>query len=853
MAVIKCKMCGANIEMLSGATYGVCTYCGCTVTFPKISDEQRIAAYDRGNFFRRKGEFDKALMVYEQVVQEEPTDAEAHWCCVLCRYGIEYVQDANGLDWIPTCHRASFDSILEDIDYQYALEYSDGVTRKQYQKEAFRISEIQKRILMTSQNEEKYDVFICYKESDEQGERTQDSVLAQNIFSQLEKEGYRTFFSRITLEDKVGTEFEPYIFAALHSARIMLVIGTKPEYLNSAWVKNEWGRYLALMHQDDSKVLLPCYQDMSPYDLPEALSVLQSYDMSKIGFMQDLVHGINKILHKQQDESKGIRKETVVIQNNALNIEALLKRGFMELEDQNWQEADRFFEQVLNNDAENSDAYLGKFFAARQGNAFEQIIKNSQRENGQYQKKIETLTIKPEEEAERLIADSSIDLQPIHDWISNKLKEIPVSYSSSVGMAEMDLAVLEELRKDKTLSKAIRFGREDNRVNVELSGCKEKLLEQLNTARQAEKSQKEEVRKQYLQRYHAVRQAAEYKKICQECNVENLFFANSESKACQAKQEKKDIERSYQAESIDTLDVLYQNIQNMELSVFDKEAELSNLEEVRNKKSLLMDAKKKEQEKLGQELSQCREKKEPLIQRERELKKQIQQRKATAEAFESIANGVIAFLFFGSIGSGILAIMQIVSCLSPKYIHDIGMAEILMIPLFLILCIVLGFLGYKGHCKMEQMRNPEFLSKELRSVEMQLADIDENIKRLNEKQTMDVERYRKEEDSLEKPNCCLKLCTQEVVRYQPGCLLVYQELDRLNLKFEAFERKELIGAEQNRMLFCYEKREFYPITINNVEKKNGVYELDVTVTNQGLSIKLENFSDKDHFLLLREV
>ena len=35
---------------------------------------------------------------------------------------------------------------------------------------------------------------------------------------------------------------------------------------------------------------------MDPYDLPEEFSHLQAQDMSKLGFMQDLTHGIKKIL-----------------------------------------------------------------------------------------------------------------------------------------------------------------------------------------------------------------------------------------------------------------------------------------------------------------------------------------------------------------------------------------------------------------------------------------------------------------------------------------------------------------------------------------------------------------------------
>ena len=47
-----------------------------------------------------------------------------------------------------------------------------------------------------------------------------DSVIAQDVYDALTEKGYRVFFSRITLEDKLGTEYEPYIFAALNSAKV---------------------------------------------------------------------------------------------------------------------------------------------------------------------------------------------------------------------------------------------------------------------------------------------------------------------------------------------------------------------------------------------------------------------------------------------------------------------------------------------------------------------------------------------------------------------------------------------------------------------------------------------------------
>lgn len=360
MAIIKCKMCGGDITIAADKTFGTCEYCGSTMTLPKVDDDQRAAAFNRGNHFRRIGEFDKALAVYERIVAEDNTDAEAHWCCALCRFGIEYVEDPATYEYLPTCHRASFDSILEDVDYLAAVEYSDGITRRQYQKDAAKIAEVQRGILATSSKEEPFDVFICYKESDAEGNRTRDSLLAQEVYYQLTEQGYRVFFSRITLEDKVGAQYEPYIFAALNSAKVMVAIGTKEEHFNAVWVKNEWSRFLALMKKDRSKLLLPCYRDMDPYDMPEALSVLQSYDMGKIGFIQDLVRGIGKVLHTEPVQKV---KETVVVQSqqtSSTNTAALLKRAFMFLEDGEWDRADDFCEQVLNIDPECAEAYLVK-------------------------------------------------------------------------------------------------------------------------------------------------------------------------------------------------------------------------------------------------------------------------------------------------------------------------------------------------------------------------------------------------------------------------------------------------------------------------------------------------------------
>lgn len=365
--IYKCKMCGGNVELSEDRTFGICMFCGSAMTFPKLDDEQRANMFNRGNHFRRIGDFDSAVAVYEQLIMEDNTDAEAHWCCAISRFGIEYVEDPETYDWVPTCHRLSFDPFTKDVDYLAALEYSEGVTRKQYMRDAAKIRDVQNGILKTSQNEEPFDVFICYKETADNGERTEDSVLAQEVYKELTDRGYRVFFSRITLEDKVGTEFEPYIFAALNSAKVMIVIGTKREYLNAVWVRNEWSRYLAMIRKDHEKVLLPCYKDMDPYDMPEALAALQAYDMNKTGFVQDLIRGVSKIVDNASLNANGVAY-------HASTVEPLLKRARMFIEDGDLTKADEFCEVVLNLDPENARAYLYKAMVKARVSSEEELI-----------------------------------------------------------------------------------------------------------------------------------------------------------------------------------------------------------------------------------------------------------------------------------------------------------------------------------------------------------------------------------------------------------------------------------------------------------------------------------------------
>ncbi len=386
MAILKCKMCGGDLEIGANTdTILECEYCGTKQTVPNVDNEKKLNLFNRANRLRINCEFDKAAAIYESIIAEFPEESEGYWGLLLSNYGIEYVDDPATARKIPTCHRASFESIMKDENFELALEYSDVMSQKVYRDEAREIDRIREEILSISKNEPPYDIFICYKENDN-GNRTVDSLIAEEVYDALTAAGYRVFFSRISLEDKLGRQYEPYIFAALNSAKVMLAFGTKYEYYHAVWVKNEWSRFLKLSKSGSPKTLIPCYKDMDAYDMPEEFKPLQAQDMGKVGAVKDLLRGIEKLF----DGKTSTKPESATPAVGNPTVDSLLKRVFLFLEDGDFKSADKYAEKVLDIDPECTEGYIGKLMASLRVTSREEIYKTATplTENNLFQKAV---------------------------------------------------------------------------------------------------------------------------------------------------------------------------------------------------------------------------------------------------------------------------------------------------------------------------------------------------------------------------------------------------------------------------------------------------------------------------------
>ena len=84
--------------------------------------------------------------------------------------------------------------------------------------------------------------------------------------------------------------------------------------------------------------------------------------MGKVGAVQDLVRGIEKLIGVKKS-SENVQPQQVVVQQMGPDCENLLNRAFVFLEDGDWKSADEYCEKVLDIDFENARAYLGKLMA----------------------------------------------------------------------------------------------------------------------------------------------------------------------------------------------------------------------------------------------------------------------------------------------------------------------------------------------------------------------------------------------------------------------------------------------------------------------------------------------------------
>lgn len=372
---LKCKMCGSNLDIGDSITVCKCEKCGTSQTVPDIEDDKELKLFERAGRLRFNCDFDKAAGIYNTITDSYTEEAEGYWGLILCKYGIEYADNASGKK-VPVCHRISYDSVMDDEDFELVMENSDSESRAIFREEAKIIEENRKKYIQIAESEQPYDIYISYRAKDDNGDKTAVSEIAGHLYNKLTSARYRVFLSEAALKGKKQSDCEPYIYSALNSANVMLALGTSYDDYNNVWVKNEWNRYLEIAEKNKNKCLIPCYKDVDEYDIPKEFAGLKVCQLGNDDTFNNIMAEIANVVKQESvnqpapkpekaEPAEEIELEEIEI-IEPVDINKLLDEGFSAISDKNWKKANKLFFHVLDEEPDNSKAYWGQLLVQQE-------------------------------------------------------------------------------------------------------------------------------------------------------------------------------------------------------------------------------------------------------------------------------------------------------------------------------------------------------------------------------------------------------------------------------------------------------------------------------------------------------
>ncbi|MBQ7306927.1 MAG: toll/interleukin-1 receptor domain-containing protein [Clostridia bacterium] len=294
---------------------------------------------------RNSGNFEKAKNLYKEIIANDPNEdlSDVYFGLLLSEQRVIFEEDGKG-EKFPSFYKINedeTDKIEDTFTYNRAITYA--LKHNPDRIDVFnnlveKIENAKKMYLDIKKKTKPFDVFICFKNSDENGNHTKDRELAMDIYNEF-NDKYNMFFSEKTLKEIKSNyrEYEPNIYYGLYTAKVMLLICSKKDYIESKWLKNEWSRFTQINKQgNENKCIIPIFTDnFNPNDLPDELWHSQGiFDDRKLmnnidNALENIIHPVDKIeeLRKlQQEELDRQRKEILAEQERErLEQEKLLK------------------------------------------------------------------------------------------------------------------------------------------------------------------------------------------------------------------------------------------------------------------------------------------------------------------------------------------------------------------------------------------------------------------------------------------------------------------------------------------------------------------------------------------------
>lgn len=274
MEPFKCKMCGGT-ELLAD---GHCAFCNRDYgNHSEVNGRVSQQLFAARTAIVRDYNFTEAFTISCAVLEEFPENEEANWVALLSEHQIVYIKNGEG-EFVPSFLRPEKGPLTESRYY--------AALNEEKRAAADRIEAKRKEVLgeWEKVKEKPYDVFISYKRSEEDDptRETSEASLAHSLYTALLKDPrtreMNIFFDKDSLRGS-NAGWEPHIYAAIKSAKMMIVVTSSIENMEARWVKNEWMRFLLYRKQGEKKelaVLCTSKNEVDPARFPDMIAAIKT-------------------------------------------------------------------------------------------------------------------------------------------------------------------------------------------------------------------------------------------------------------------------------------------------------------------------------------------------------------------------------------------------------------------------------------------------------------------------------------------------------------------------------------------------------------------------------------------------
>lgn len=274
----------------------ICPYCG-NVNFTKddrCEEELNKIYYQLDNL-----QFDTAASNLDELRMKYPKSSKVYFLSVLAENAVCYTEDkGNTGHFIPTLNDLPPRDLMESSFAKKALELAESTTVKDQYLETFNYIETKRKEILEEANKQEnhYDIFISTKvtelndndrevlDGNGNPKESKDCAFARELYNILREENpkQRIFFSQSyeATTKMTGNKYENVIYAALHSAKILILVGESRKHIASRWVRNEWMRYKRIKDRSDAsskdeRHMVLVTHDLVETDLPRELQGYQ--------------------------------------------------------------------------------------------------------------------------------------------------------------------------------------------------------------------------------------------------------------------------------------------------------------------------------------------------------------------------------------------------------------------------------------------------------------------------------------------------------------------------------------------------------------------------------------------------